>query len=900
MLAIAAFVALVAMPATALADSLSWAAPWHGPDNIIDGDSETPVASALNAVSFADATHGWAVGLRVDNPTTGSRYAFFAFTGNGGATWSASTIDGVSAELNGVVALSPTSVWAVGQSGTLLHYNGVSWETKTVTDWPSTKALRAIAFSGSTGWAVGDGYGVAITTDGGATWSTLVAPGTTGALRAVAAVGTGAYAVGDTSGGTGSAIMKYLTTTGSSARSPGTGNALFGIAFSDADHGWAVGANAAFVRTTDGGSTWTSSLDTPIPLRDPLLSANGLRSIAFADANNGVAVGRYQGVWRTSDGGHSWSVEDIIDGGLGDYELRGAAFVPGSADHPIAVARAGTITLTKGSEKARAYRGTWTGRVNTCTLTYTAGTGGTIAGVSPQTVAYGGSGTAVTAVPNTGYHFVAWSDGIATATRTDSNVTANKSVTANFAINTYTLTYTAGSGGTISGTSPQTVNHNGSGITVTAVPSTGYHFVSWSDGVLTAARTDSNVTANKSVTANFAINTYTLTYTAGSGGTISGTSPQTVNHNGSGITVTAVPSTGYHFVSWSDGVLTAARTDSNVTANKSVTANFAVDAPDTRTLAYGAGPGGTITGTSPQTVVLGGSGTVVTAIANTGYHFTSWSDGVLTAARTDANVTVDKSVTANFAINTYTLHYTAGTGGTISGTADQTVPYGGSGTAVTAVPNTGYDFVEWSDGGTDAARTDTNVTANHTISATFSSLPPGILAITPSAGAHGSISPSTPQTVASGADLAFTITPSAGYRVAEVLVDGVSVGAVTSYTFNNVTASHTISATFASNLRATSLSVVANHSSVRRGVRVYFHGVIKPNMRNGTHIGFYVRKSTSSTWRLVSVRHIFGSHHWTYYYHPGSARGSYYIRVKYIGSSTFAACTSKTIKVIWR
>ena len=50
---------------------------------------------------------------------------------------------------------------------------------------------------------------------------------------------------------------------------------------------------------------------------------------------------------------------------------------------------------------------------------------------------------------------------------------------------------------------------------MTATPDAGYHFVSWSDGVLTAARTDTNVTANITVTANFAINTYTLTYTAG-------------------------------------------------------------------------------------------------------------------------------------------------------------------------------------------------------------------------------------------------------------------------------------------------------------------------------------------------------------------------------------------------
>ena len=132
-------------------------------------------------------------------------------------------------------------------------------------------------------------------------------------------------------------------------------------------------------------------------------------------------------------------------------------------------------------------------------------------------------------------------------------------MTANFALDTYTLTYTAGAGGTISGTSPQTVDHGASGTAVTAVPATGYHFVSWSDGVLTATRTDTNVLANITVTANFAINTYTLTYTAGANGTITGASPQTVNYGASGTAVTAVPNSGYHFVNWSDGLLTATR-----------------------------------------------------------------------------------------------------------------------------------------------------------------------------------------------------------------------------------------------------------------------------------------------------------------------------------------------------
>ncbi len=64
-----------------------------------------------------------------------------------------------------------------------------------------------------------------------------------------------------------------------------------------------------------------------------------------------------------------------------------------------------------------------------------------------------------------------------------------------------------------------------------------------------------------------------------------------------------------------------------------------------------------------------------------------------------------------------------------------------------------------------------------------------------SAGANGSISPASAD-VANGSNQTFTITPNPGYQVASVLIDGNSVGAVTNYTFSNITASHTISATF--------------------------------------------------------------------------------------------------------
>ncbi len=70
--------------------------------------------------------------------------------------------------------------------------------------------------------------------------------------------------------------------------------------------------------------------------------------------------------------------------------------------------------------------------------------------------------------------------------------------------------------------------------------------------------------------------------------------------------------------------------------------------------------------------------------------------------------------------------------------------------------------------------------------------------MTSSAGENGSISPSGTGTIIAGGDRVYTITPNEGYRVANVIVDDVSKGAITTFTFNDVSANHTISATFIS------------------------------------------------------------------------------------------------------
>ena len=71
--------------------------------------------------------------------------------------------------------------------------------------------------------------------------------------------------------------------------------------------------------------------------------------------------------------------------------------------------------------------------------------------------------------------------------------------------------------------------------------------------------------------------------------------------------------------------------------------------------------------------------------------------------------------------------------------------------------------------------------------------------ISASAGANGSITPGGAVTVAYGGSQHFSIVPATGYHVADVLADGVSAGAVTSYAFTNVAADHTLAASFALN-----------------------------------------------------------------------------------------------------
>ncbi|HBI14744.1 MAG TPA: hypothetical protein DDY20_04415 [Desulfobulbaceae bacterium] len=241
-----------------------------------------------------------------------------------------------------------------------------------------------------------------------------------------------------------------------------------------------------------------------------------------------------------------------------------------------------------------------------------------------------------------------------TGTSSSASLDGDKTVTATFTLNQYILTYTAGDHGSISGTTPQTVDHGSDGTAVTAVPDANYHFVQWSDGSTANPRTDTDVTGDITVTANFAINVYTLTYTAGANGSITGTSPQTVEHGADGTEVTAVPDTGFHFGQWSDGSTANPRTDTNVTGDITVTATFAIDRFALNVILAGSGqgtvssdPAGIDCGTACSDTFAYGTVVTLNATAEGGSRFAGWSgdgdcgDGTVT-------MTGDVSCTATF------------------------------------------------------------------------------------------------------------------------------------------------------------------------------------------------------------------------------------------------------------
>ena len=287
--------------------------------------------------------------------------------------------------------------------------------------------------------------------------------------------------------------------------------------------------------------------------------------------------------------------------------------------------------------------------------------------------------------------------------------------------------------------------------------------------------------------------TYVITSSSGPNGSITPVVTTTVTQ-GANQTYSISPDSNYHIKDVQvDNVSVGPVAEyifSNVMSSHEINATFEADQTIfTHTITASCEANGSI---SPAGLsdVISGSNILFNIAPNANYHIKDVQvDGVTVgavSAYTFFNVTSDHMITAYFDINTYIINASSAPNGSISPTGSVPVVHGDSQT-FTITPEMGYQIGQLTvDGGIVAPTTSysfTNVTSGHSISANFI---PNTYTITASAGDNGSISPVGPLSLEHGLSQTFTIAAAPGYSIADVLVDGASMGAVTSESGNSI------------------------------------------------------------------------------------------------------------------
>ena len=364
-------------------------------------------------------------------------------------------------------------------------------------------------------------------------------------------------------------------------------------------------------------------------------------------------------------------------------------------------------------------------------------TGGTVTGSGSI---QHGSDRSITATPSTGYSFTGWTGASvsdSTAPNTTINMTQAQTVTANFTLNSYTVNAVIEptNSGSVSGIG--TYNH-GDTVTLTASSDAenGYRFINWTgSSVGTENPLTFQIDSNVNLTATFDLNTYPLTVTASTGGTVTGAG--NIPH-GTLTTITAIPDTGYLFTGWSGGGITdtaSLSTSVNMTEARAVTANFS---PKVFTISGTVLPEGSGQVSGVGFYEYGQTATLSASTLLEGYSFENWS-GDLNGSENPVNITVDSnlSITVNFGLKTYTLELNSSLGGSVSGSGNFNH---GTQAVISASPATGFSFTGWGGQGIadySSPVTSVNMTADRNISAQFS---PNLYELTLLAGNGGSVS----------------------------------------------------------------------------------------------------------------------------------------------------------------
>ena len=342
----------------------------------------------------------------------------------------------------------------------------------------------------------------------------------------------------------------------------------------------------------------------------------------------------------------------------------------------------------------------------------------------------------------------------------------------------------------------------GSVTTVSAKPNTGYTFTNWAvNGVVvsTSASYQFTMAGNKTLVANytaipvgnFAVN---LSSNPVAGGTTGGGGSFTT---GTTVTVTATPNNGYTFTNWTEGgsvVSTSSNYQFVLSANRTLVANFSIIPASQFAVVLSSNPvnGGANNGAGSYTA---GTSVTVTATQNLGYTFTNWTEGGATVSTSPAYtfaLTANRTLVANFAINTYTLSLSAPNGSVSASPSQANYNYL---TAVQLIPtaNVGFVFTGWSGDATGSANPLTvTMNTNKSITAIFTAIT-YTLNVT---AVNGTVAKNPNLTVYnSGSAVVLTATPALGYTFASWSGDIISTVNPLSVTMNankNITANFII------------------------------------------------------------------------------------------------------------
>ncbi len=327
-----------------------------------------------------------------------------------------------------------------------------------------------------------------------------------------------------------------------------------------------------------------------------------------------------------------------------------------------------------------------------------------------------GSYASISATPAEGYYFVQWSDGYTYNPRT---IMTNEDITLTAEFERYRIlsaTPNHESWGSLSG---MNIYKKGEVAILTATPAERCLFKQWSDG-----NTDNPrvlvMTDDVNLTAEFAKNCIvTLLVNNESRGFIFGDGTY---RNGQVAQLDAIAEAGCEFYAWSDG-----NTDNprllTVEEDITLTAFFVVEGETLYyqlTLQANDPSMGTVTGSG---IYFDGTTATITATPAEGHRFVQWNDGNTNNPRT-VTINEDVTYTAEFRSNDYLYTLSTNVNNKSMGRVIGAGSYRyGERVTIEAIPSSGYEFSQWSDGNTDNPRTVT-VTDNMSLSAQFIELAP--------------------------------------------------------------------------------------------------------------------------------------------------------------------------------